>query len=82
MLDFLSGVFELFTVTDDFLRYGWKRIRILRRAYRHGGWQQVRRVSAGRKAAIAVWLVLVVALAAVLAFAWIMIALVLLLVFR
>ncbi len=37
MADFLSGVFELFTATDDFLRYGLKRIRILRRAYWHDG---------------------------------------------
>ena len=39
MSDFLLGIFELFVATWDFLSYGKKRISVLRRAYRHGGWQ-------------------------------------------
>ena len=74
MSDFLLGVFELFVATWDFLSYGKKRISVLRRAYRHGGWQKVRRVLPRRKMEIAVWLVFVMILAAGMVFAWTIIA--------
>ena len=74
MADFLLGIFELFVATWDFLSYGKKRISVLRRAYRHGCWRKVRRVLPGRKMEIAVWLVFVMILAAVMVFAWTIIA--------
>ena len=74
MSDFLLGIFELFVATWDFLSYGKKRISVLRRAYRHGCWQKVRRVLPGRKMEIAVWLVFVMILAAGMVFAWTIIA--------
>lgn len=74
MSDFLLAVFELFVATWDFLSYGKKRISVLRRAYRHGDWQKVRRVLTGRKMEIAAWLVFVMILAAGMVFAWTIIA--------
>jgi len=74
VLDFVSGVLELFVATWDFLSYGKKRISVLRRPYRHGGRRKVRRVLTGRKIEIAVWLVFVMILAAGVVFAWTIIA--------
>ena len=74
VLDFVSGVLELFVATWDFLSYGKKRISVLRRPYRHGGRRKVRRVLTGRKMEIAVWLVFVMILAAGMVFAWTIIA--------
>ena len=64
----------LFVATWDFLSYGKKRICVLRRAYGHGDWRKVRRVSNGGEVEIAVWLVFVMVLAEGMVFAWTIIA--------
>ena len=64
LADLLGVVAGLFAASCDFVRYGLRRLKILYRAWKRGGWRNVRRVSLRRKMAVSVWSVFAALLAA------------------